>query len=112
MEMLVEELDGGVTKVVLRGRMDIEGANVIDLGFNAIAGSRRKVLIDMSGVTVLASLGIRVLVYGAKTVSMKGGKMALLSPIEDVVTVLTTLRIDSLIPIYHDADAAVAAVSA
>ena len=27
-------------------------------------------------------------------------------------TVLTTLRIDSLIPIYHDADAAVAAVSA
>jgi hypothetical protein len=38
--------------------------------------------------------------------------MALLSPIEDVVTVLTTLWIDSLIPIYHDADAAVAAVSA
>jgi anti-anti-sigma factor len=112
MEMLVEELDGGVTKVVLRGRMDIEGANVIDLGFNAIAGSRRKVLIDMSGVTFLASLGIRVLVYGAKTVSMKGGKLALLSPIEDVMTVLTTLRIDSLIPIYHNADAAVAAVTA
>jgi anti-anti-sigma factor len=112
MEMLVEELDGGVTKVVLRGRMDIAGANVIDLGFNAIAGSRRALLVDMSGVTFLASLGIRVLVIGAKTISMKGGKMALLSPIEDVKTVLTTLRIDSMIPIYHDDAAAVAAVSA
>jgi anti-anti-sigma factor len=88
--------------VVLRGRLDIEGANVIDLGFNAIAGSRRAVLVDMSAVTFLASLGIRVLVYGAKTVSMKGGKMALLSPTEDVVMVHTTLRIDSLIPIYYD----------
>ncbi len=112
MEMLVEELDGGVTKVVLRGRMDIAGANLIDLGFNAIAGSRRALLVDMSGVTFLASLGIRVLVIGAKTVSMKGGKMALLSPITDVTTVLTTLRIDSMIPIYHDNEAAVAAVSA
>jgi anti-anti-sigma factor len=112
MEMQVDELDGGVTKVVLRGRMDIEGANTIDLGFNAIAGSRRAVVIDMSEVTFLASLGIRVLVYGAKTVSMKGGKMVLLSPVEDVVTVLTTLRIDSLIPIFHDADAALAAVAA
>jgi anti-sigma B factor antagonist len=112
MDMLVEDLDGGVTKVVLRGRMDIAGANVIDLGFNAIAGARRALLVDMSGVTFLASLGIRVLVIAAKTVSRKGGKMALLSPIEDVVTVLTTMRIDSLIPIYHDVDDAVAAVSA
>jgi anti-anti-sigma factor len=112
MEMLVEELDGGVTKVVLRGRMDIAGANVIDLGFNAIAGARRALVVDMSGVTFLASLGIRVLVIGAKTVSMKRGKMALLAPIEEVETVLTTLRIDSIIPIFHDAEAAVAAVSA
>jgi anti-sigma B factor antagonist len=111
MEMLIEELEGGVTNVVLRGRLDIAGANTIDLGFSAVSGSRRAIVVDLSEVSFLASLGIRVLVMGAKTVASKGGKIALLSPIKDVETVLTTMRIDSLIPIYHDPATARGAVT-
>jgi hypothetical protein len=34
MEMEVQELEGGVTNVVLRGRLDTVGAGAIDLNFN------------------------------------------------------------------------------
>jgi anti-sigma B factor antagonist len=112
MEMLIEELDGGVTKVVLRGRLDIAGANTIDLGFSAVSGSHRAILVDLSEVSFLASLGIRVLVLGAKTVASKGGRIALLAPIPEVESVLTTMRIDSLIPIYHAQPAAYRALTA
>lgn len=111
MEMTVEELDGKVTKVVLSGRLDTAGAGQIDLKFSTIAGARRSIVVDMTGVSFLASLGIRVLLIGAKAASSKGGKMVLLSPDPQVVAVLKSARIDTLIPILHDLDAAVAAVA-
>lgn len=110
MEMVVEEIDGGIAHVILRGRLDIAGADAIDLGFNAVAGSRRAVIVDLSGVDFLASLGIRVLLIGARAVKSKGGKLVLLSPGENVNQVLTTAGTDALIPVFFDRDAAVAAV--
>ena len=38
MQLLTEELDGDVTKVILDGRMDIAGAQNVDLKMNVIAG--------------------------------------------------------------------------
>jgi anti-sigma B factor antagonist len=110
MDMQVEELDGGVTNVVLRGRLDTVGAGVIDLKFNAVAGSKRAIVVDLSAVDFLASLGIRVLIIGAKAVKNKGGKLVLLSPDENVHSVLKTAGIEQLIPVMFDRSAAIAAV--
>lgn len=111
MEMSVEEIEGGVTIVALRGRLDVVGAGVIELKFSAIAGSRRALIVDLAGVSFLASMGIRLLVIGAKAVAAKGGKMIALSPNDDVATVLKTARIDAIIPIFDQRDAAIAAVT-
>ncbi len=111
MEMRVEELEGSVTKVVLSGRLDTTGAGKIDLKFSTIAGARRAIVVDMSGVTFLASLGIRVLLVGAKAASSKGGKLVLLSPDPNVVAVLKSARIDTLIPVLFDINEAIAAVA-
>jgi anti-anti-sigma factor len=110
MELVLEEFDGDVAHVILRGRLDTVGAGVIDLKFNAIAGSRRAIVVDMSGVDFLASLGIRVLMLGARAVRNKGGKLVILAPGENVRNVLTTAGTDTLIPIFVDRDAAIAAV--
>ena len=40
MAMVTEELPGGITKVILDGRLDIEGAAAMDLPMNVIAGSQ------------------------------------------------------------------------
>ncbi|HXE29584.1 MAG TPA: hypothetical protein VN656_13780 [Stellaceae bacterium] len=41
MEMNLEELPGGATLVVLRGRLDVAGASSIELKFSATAGARK-----------------------------------------------------------------------
>lgn len=110
MDINVEEIEGGITNVVLRGRLDTAGAGAIDLRFNVVAGAKRAVIVDLSGVNFLASLGIRLLVIGAKSIKNKGGKFAVLSPDENVFGVLKTAGIDQMMPIFFDRAAAIEAV--
>ena len=111
MEMIVENLENDVTLVKLNGRLDVGGAADIDLKLNTIAGSRRTVIVDLSRVSFLASMGIRLLLTAARAVTNKRGKIALLSPAPDVASVLQTARIDAMIPIYSTWDDAVARVT-
>jgi anti-sigma B factor antagonist len=111
MEMAVEDA-GGVTQVVLRGRLDTAGADSIDLKFNAIAGSKRNIVVDLSDVSLLTSLGIRVLLLGARAVKSKGGKLVILAPDANIRSVLQTAKTDSLVPVFDDRNAAIAAASA
>jgi len=109
--MTVEEIPDGITKVNLSGKLDIVAAQQIDMKFNLVAGGKRKVIVDISNVSFLASIGIRTIVLGAKTVKSKGGKMVLLKPTTDVEKVLVTGGIDTIIPILADLDSAITAVS-
>jgi len=112
MKMDIEPLAQGVVKVILDGRLDINGAGVIDLQFSAIAGSHRGVVVDMTNVSFLASIGIRTLLLGAKSVQRRGGAFVLLNPVDDVEKVLEVTGVTDLMPIFHDNDAALAAVAA
>jgi anti-anti-sigma factor len=106
-----EELPGGITKVILDGSLDIAGAAAIDLRMNLIGGTAKAILVDMQQVTFLGSMGLRSFIAPARALGNRGGKMAIFGPIEMVEKVLTTSGIDSMIPIYHDLDAAVAALA-
>ncbi len=112
MDMQVAELADDVVRVMLKGRLDIAGAAKIDLPFSAVAGSRNGVIVDMSEVTFLASIGIRTLVLGAKAIRRRGGHLVLLNPLPDVENVLEMTGITDLLPIMRDETTAVAAVSA
>ncbi len=109
MQISTEEMDGGVTKVALDGRMDIEGAAVVDLKMNLIAGGAKKLLIDLQKVSFLGSMGLRSIVIPARAVRSRGGKVVLFAPTDMVETVLKTSGIDSLFPVHHDMAAAMAA---
>jgi anti-anti-sigma factor len=111
MQMTTEELAGGVTRVVLDGRLDVGGAQDIDLKMSVIAGSKPSVLIDMQKVSFLGSMGLRTIVTTARTIKSRGGKTALFAPDEMVEKVLKTSGIDAYIPIHHDMQSAIAAVS-
>src|SRR5215510_13419586 len=102
MNLDVTELDNGITQIALSGRLDVEGALKIDGEFNQIAEEKKNVLVDLSGVTFIASLGIRTLITGAKATASNGGKMVLLSPQPNVERVLRTSRVDTVIPIIDD----------
>lgn len=111
MPVAIQDLEGGVTKVVLSGRIDIAGAQEIDLPMNVVGGSRRAVVIDLSAVEFIASMGLRSVVLAGKAILSKRGRVVLLAPRPAVEEVLRTTGIDELIPIYADEAAAVAAVT-
>jgi anti-anti-sigma factor len=110
MQISTEEMPGSVTRVGLDGRMDIAGAAAIDMKMNIIAGSAKKLLIDLQKVEFLGSMGLRSIVLPARAVLSRGGKVVLFAPNEMVASVLKTSGIDSLLPIHHDLDAALAAL--
>jgi anti-anti-sigma factor len=110
MQVSTEELDGGITKVVLDGRMDIQGAAAVDMKMNLAAGSSQKLLIDLQKVSFLGSMGLGSIVRPARSVTSRGGKVVLFAPTEMVESVLKTAGIDSLLPIHHDLAAAIAAL--
>ncbi len=99
MEIKQEELDSGIHKVTLAGSLDIAGANEIDLPFSVIAGKYDRVIVDLSGVTFLASMGVRVLVKSAKAQAGHHGKMVLVNPPEPARRVLESIGVDSIMPI-------------
>jgi anti-sigma B factor antagonist len=105
MELEKTTLENGVEKVSLSGRMDVDGSLKVDGAFNDIAKASKNVLVDMSDVSFLASLGIRTLITAAKTVSNNGGKLVLLSPQPNVERVLRESRIDTVLPIIEDSAA-------
>jgi anti-anti-sigma factor len=107
MKLSTEEIDG-VTRVVLEGRLDIEGAAAVDLRMNVIAGSASRLLLDLQGVTFLGSMGLRSIVVPAQAIKRRGGKMVLFAPIPMVEEVLKTSNVSTIIPVRHDLESALA----
>ena len=111
MLMQTEEVAPGVIKANLDGRLDIGGTQQIDLPFNAMAASKRALIVDLSQVVFIASLGLRLLIVAARAVQRKGGRMVLLQPVPDVEAVLVTSGTDQVVPIAHNLDEALHAVA-
>ena len=107
MEMTVNELKNGITLIALQGTLDIMGVNQVETKFAAYcSGENARVLVDMSGIDYMASIGIRLLVTNAKSLRTRNGKMALLSPTTDVFNVLEMTDIPAIIPVYSNFESA------
>jgi anti-anti-sigma factor len=113
MELAVHDLDSGILGISLSGRMDIIGTQQIDLKFTALTSTRKaQILVDLSNVTFIASIGIRTLITTAKAQKARGGTMVLFKPSDQVEQVLRATGINSIIPIAHDIEAARGALGA
>ena len=67
MHMHTEVAIGGtVTKLSLNGKLDIAGTQAIDLHFSVLVGQNGAIIVDLSQVTFIASMGLRTLILGAK----------------------------------------------
>lgn len=110
MAIKIEKSDvaGGIHKIKLTGALDIAGAAEAEMPMSVAAGSSNKVIVDMSGVSFLASIGIRVLVATARTIHKRGGRLVLFGTSEDARKVLRSTGIDAIIPSVANEAAAVA----
>jgi anti-anti-sigma factor len=113
MEIVTSEDRGATARVVLTGRLDIVGAEAVALPLATLAGAKQNLIVDMSGVSFVASIGLRHLVSAAKTVTRRGGRLVLLNPTELVEVVLVTSGLTNMLPIVRsdsEADAAIDSV--
>jgi anti-sigma B factor antagonist len=111
MDMNVNET-AGVTHVALDGRFDIAGAQEVDGRFQELAEKANVLIVDMSRVSFLASLGVRTLMVGAKTMIRRGAYIAVAGANEGVEKVLRLTGFDEIVGLYPDDAAATASLTA
>lgn len=99
MQIAIADEASPTAKVGLVGKLDIAGAEVIALPLATLAGAKKDVIVDMSGVTFIASIGIRHLVSATKALSRRGGRLVLVNPNEMVKDVLVTSGVSEMMPI-------------
>jgi anti-sigma B factor antagonist len=104
MNITVSEFGNMGTRVTLVGKLDIAGAEAVGLPLATVAGQRMNVVVDMSRVDFIASIGMRHLVMAAKSVARASKKLILLGPTPLVTDVLTTAGLNDLLPIVRSED--------
>ena len=98
MDMQIIENDDFV-RVVLNGRLDTAGVGQIESQFFAgIVPRGRPTVVDMSEVPFLASLGIRMLISTARSLSSKGARIAMYSATPGVMEVIEMTSLHEIVP--------------
>ena len=108
MQITVSDFGSSAKKVTLVGKLDIEGAEKIELPLSLLAGEKKDVVIDMDGVDFIASIGIRHLVMASKALARAASKLVLLDPNPMVTEVLLVSGLGQILPIVRSEDEALA----
>ena len=113
MELKVITADDAYTHLALIGKMDILGVGEVENKFIGYTAARKKsAVVDLSGVTFIGSMGLRIFLSAAKALQLEKKKLILLNPRPLVADVLELSGIGDIIPIEHDTAAAVAKAKA
>jgi anti-anti-sigma factor len=111
MRLQYSDLDTDTRLIKLSGTLDIHGVSAVEVDFVRLCdGEHVCVLVDLSRVNYISSIGIPLLVNSARSLARQGGKMALLNPKKSVESVLELTGIPMIIPIYENLQTAVSAL--
>ena len=98
-----------VLVVYLRGRLDVAGVQAMEVEFKRqIQLAAQPVLLELSGVEFMGSLGIRLLLASAKDLRQRSLPMVLLKPPALVEDTWYSAGLTKIVPVEHDFDSAVA----
>lgn len=99
--------EAGVTKAELNGRLDTANVNEIESHFTTgIMPMAQHTIVDLTNVTFIASLGIRMLLTTARGLASRGAKFAMFGANPAVMEIFETTALSDIIPILNtEADA-------
>lgn len=111
MDLQISEVSG-VTKAALAGRLDTAAVNGLESRFAAsLVPVGKSAIVDLSNVTFIASLGIRMLLSVARGLGGRGARFALYGANPAVLEIIETTAISDIIPVVASETEAVAAVA-
>jgi anti-anti-sigma factor len=100
MEMKVEEVAGDALVVALDGRLDTVGVDQIESRFAAAVGAgARHALIDLSQVSFVSSMGVRLIITTARAQRQRGLGLVLFGAPPIVRSTLDTVALDHIVPV-------------
>jgi len=102
MQMQIKEA-GSTATLVMVGRLDIPAAEIVALPLATLSGSKSELIIDMAGVTFIASIALRHFTTAAKVVRRRGGRLRLLNPAAAVAGVIRASGLIEYLPIERAA---------
>ena len=105
MSISYDDEGADLRRIEISGRLDMVGAGSIGAQLvELVAAPKKGIVVDMSGVEFLASVGIRALIASAKAVQERGGRMVLIvNPATTVMMSLKATGVDLLIPVFSSA---------
>jgi len=107
MELKVISTDDAYTHLALSGKLDVMGVGEIENKFIGYTAARKKnALVDISGVAFLGSMGLRLFLSAARSLSLEKKSLILLNPQPLVNEVLEASGIQDVVAIEHNAEAA------
>ena len=108
--MFISHTDIGdnLRKIVISGRLDLPGTESVAGELEKLAAAPKKgVVVDVSSLKFLASLGIRALLKSAQAVEKRGGRMVLVvGSNAQVMMSLEATGVSGLLPIFKSDDEA------
>jgi len=111
MDMTVTRADNDIAHVALDGRFDIQGAQEVDSRFVELADSSKAMIVDLSKVSFIASLGVRTLMLTAKALIRRGSELVVYGASENVDKVLRGTGFNEVAGLYPDYESAIRTVN-
>ncbi|PAW79384.1 MAG: hypothetical protein B9S32_02250 [Verrucomicrobia bacterium Tous-C9LFEB] len=113
MNLRVIEAAADYTHLALSGRLDIAGVGAIETQFTGYTASRHKpAFVDLSEVTFISSLAIRLFISAAKSLEANQARLILINPQPNIRETLRLSSIEEFIPIVTGKDEALSACKA
>ncbi len=98
--MEINQLGSDRVKVILTGRLDTPGVDRVETRFvAAVVPSGRHVLVDLSQVDFVGSLGVRMFISVARSLRMKQARLFLIGPQAQVREMFEHVSLSDIIPI-------------
>jgi anti-anti-sigma factor len=114
MSISFNDVGSNLRRIMIDGRLDMAGTDSISaklVELTAVAGKR--IVVDLTGLRFLASIGISALITSAKAVQKHGGKLVLVvTPGSPVAMSLDATGVDELIPVFSTSSEAESAAVA
>jgi anti-anti-sigma factor len=102
MEIKQLNIDDKLTCLALTGSLDLGSVMAVKSEFARLAASGKPVLLEMSGVTFIASCGMQMVLSALKRMNTAELKMAVLNPQPMVKTAWEIAGMMIVVPVFTD----------
>jgi anti-anti-sigma factor len=108
----IVELGPAGQKIVMTGRLDATSVGTIETGLTAaVAAGGKNVVIDLTALEFISSLGIRLLLSATRPLGRRGLKLAMFGAQPMVADVLEAMALGEILPLVATEDEALARIA-